>query len=51
MKHGRVGSILSEPQHASHTFGSESADGVEYEGDMEETVLSEEEAISLGTEG
>ena len=51
MKHGRVGSILSDPQLSSHAYASEAADGVEYEGDMEETILSEDEAISLGTGG
>ena len=51
MKHGRVGSNLSDPQLSSHTYASETADGVEYDGDMEETILSEDEAISLGTGG
>ena len=51
MKHGRVGSILSDPQIAGQSYASESADGVEYEGEMEQTILSEDEAISLGTGG
>ena len=51
MKNGRVGSILSDPQLSSHVYASEPTDGVEYEGEMEETILSEDEAISLGTDG
>ena len=51
MKHGRVGSNLSDPQLSSHSYASETADGVEYDGDMVDTILSEDEAISLGTDG
>jgi hypothetical protein len=51
MKHGRVGSIFSDPQVSSHSYASEPTEGIEYEGDMEEAILSEDEAISLGTDG
>jgi len=50
MKNGRVGSILSDPQLSAQSFTSEPIDGVEYEGDMEETIISEDDAISLGGE-
>jgi len=50
MKNGRVGSILSDPQPSEQTYVSEPTDGVQYEGYMEETILSEDDAVSLGTD-
>jgi hypothetical protein len=51
MKNGRVGSILSDPQLSGQTYAAESSDGVEYEGEMDETIILDDEAISLGTGG
>lgn len=51
MKNGRVGSILSDPQVSGQTYTSESSDGVANEVDEEETIIAEDDAITLGTGG
>ncbi len=48
MKHGRVGSILSDNQSMSSSFVEEPVSYVDYQGENVETDEQSEDAISLG---
>jgi len=50
MKHGRVGSILSEPAAISREYSTQPQDDLEYGMESDEEVVVENDSISLGTD-
>jgi len=50
MKHGRVGSILSEQAAISREYSTQPQDDLEYGMESDEEVVVENDSISLGTD-